>query len=48
MLYPVKRDIKNYSLRNTKDAKMLIATKILSVSTAKRLKVDQGKFIKRE
>ena len=48
MLYPVKRDIKNYSLRNTKDAKMLIATKILSVLTAKRLKVDQGKFIKRE
>ena len=48
MLYPIKRDIKNYSPRNTKDARMLIATKILSVSTAKRLKVEQGRFIKRE
>ena len=31
-----------------KTPKMLSATKILSASTAKRLEVEQGKFLKRE
>ena len=40
ILYPVKRHLKNQEL--------IRETEILSISTAKRLQVEQGRFLKRE
>ena len=44
MLYPVKRHLKYQE----QTQKMLSAAEILSASTAKRLVVEQGIFLKRE
>ena len=49
MLYLVKRHLFKISRCIVRETpKMLSAAKILSASTAKRLEVEQGRFLKRE